>query len=127
MRTVLIIPMLIAAGAATADSRSDQTDLARALAGRVAGAPVKCLDPRLADGPQVVGTQTLLYRRGNGRLWVNTLPEPCPGLRFNAVPVVEMFGGEMCRNDRFTPVTPGSIPGAPCRLGGFTPWDKPKR
>jgi hypothetical protein len=127
MRFLLLIPLLMATGAATADSRSDRDALSRALAGRTAGAPVECIDQHLADGPQVIDPQTLIYRQGRGRLWVNTLPEACTGLRFNAVPIVQIFGGRMCRNDQFTPVAPGAIPGGTCRLGKFTPWDRPKR
>ncbi|WP_260597895.1 DUF6491 family protein [Sphingomonas endolithica] len=127
MRILLLAPIALLAVATGADSQSRPDELARATAGRIAGKPVSCVDPRLVDGPTVVGKQTLIYRQGRGRVWVNTLPEECLGLRFNAVPVVEMLNGEMCRNDSFTPVSPGAIPGGRCRLGSFTPYDRPKR
>jgi hypothetical protein len=127
MRTFVLIALLMAAGSATADSRREQDSLTRALAGRFAAAPVECIDQRVVDGPQVVDQKTLIYRQGRGRLWVNTLPEACRGLRFNAVPVVQIVSGRMCRNDLFTPVVPGSSAGDTCRLGSFTPWDRVKK
>ena len=127
MRPLLLLPLILIAGAATADSRSDRDALTRALAGRTAAPAVDCIDQRLVDGPQVIDQHTLIYRQGRGRLWVNTLPENCPGLRFNAIPVVQIVSGRMCRNDLFTPVTPGAIPGGTCRLGSFMPWDRTKR
>ena len=127
MRTFLLIALLMAAGSATADSRREQDSLTRALAGRSAAAPVECIDQLVVDGPQVVDQKTLIYRQGRGRLWVNALPEACPGLRFNAVPVVQIVSGRMCRNDLFTSVVPGSSAGGTCRLGSFTPWDRVKK
>ena len=40
--------------------------------------------------------------------------------------IVDVYGGQLCRNDRFRLVEPGlSIPSAYCRFSGFTPYDKP--
>ena len=122
MRALLLVALL--GGVATSDSK----DLDRALAGRVAGNPVQCLSTSRADSPQVFGDRVLLYRDG-GRLWRNDLPEACPGLDDDAIIVTEVYGGQLCRNDQFYTLQRGrsGIPGPRCRLGRFTPWDKPRR
>lgn len=41
--------------------------------------------------------------------------------------IVEMRGSQLCRNDQFRVLTPGtSIPSGYCRLGKFTPYTRPK-
>lgn len=107
---------------------SDSKDLDRALAGRIAGRPAKCLTNSRIDTPQVFSDRVLLYRDGS-RLWRNDLPDACPGLDDDAIVVTEIYGGQLCRNDQFYTIERGGIgiPGPRCRLGAFTPWDKPKR
>jgi hypothetical protein len=42
--------------------------------------------------------------------------------------IIDLYGSQMCENDRFRTVSPGtSIPGAFCRLGKFTPYDLPAK
>ena len=102
-----------------------QRDLAEALKGRVAGKPQDCLfSPASANGPQIVDSRTILYRDGK-RVWRNDLAADCPALDRYDILVVELHGSQICRNDLFRPVDPGSrIPGAYCRLGQFTPYVK---
>lgn len=121
MRALLIAAML---GALTgADSR----DLDRALAGRVAGAPVVCLSENVGSTPRVMNDRVLLYGSG-ARIWRNDLAAPCPGLDDDALIVSELYGGQVCRGDKFyTLRRPGlRIPGPRCVLGAFVPYDKPR-
>jgi hypothetical protein len=97
------------------------------LAGRVAGAPVDCisLSPGASNGPQIVDDHTILYRQSGKRTWRTGPVGHCPGLRPFSTMIVDVYGSQLCRNDRFRMVEPGlSIPGPYCRLDRFTPYDK---
>ncbi len=102
-----------------------QRDLGEALKGRVAGKPQSCLfSPSSVSGPQIVDSRTILYRDGK-RVWRNDLAADCPSLDQYDTLVVEMHGSQICKNDLFRPVDPGSrIPGSFCRFGEFTPYVK---
>lgn len=127
MRYMILSPAAVLAVMGSADSRPRQNELAYAVAGWTAGAEIRCIDPRRLQGPRVIDRQTLAYSEGRGRVWINRLPEECLGLRFDAVPVVQQINSKMCANDIVTPVSPGRIAGGNCRLGSFTPYDRPKR
>ena len=101
-----------------------QRALAEALEGRVAGKPQDCISSTGLGGPQVIDASTILYREG-GRIWRNDLPSSCPSLDRFSIIVAELHGSQICRNDLFRPVDPGSrIPGPHCRFGQFTPYVK---
>ena len=119
------IALTITACATAADTQKT-TDLDKALAGRVAGAPVECIDRSYSDGPQIIDNHTLVYRSGR-TVWRNDLESNCRSLRQSSILIIEAHGSQMCRNDLFRPTEPGSaVPGAICRLGKFTPYEKPK-
>ncbi|TGX55264.1 hypothetical protein E5A73_06510 [Sphingomonas gei] len=92
---------------------------------RIAGKPQNCLSsPSSVNGPQIVDSRTILYRDGK-RVWRNDLAADCPSLDRYDILVVELHGSQICKNDLFRPVDPGSrIPGAYCRFGEFTPYVK---
>lgn len=95
------------------------------LAGRVAGKPVQCIDPSMMDGPQITDAGAIIYRRGGKRLWVSTPIGRCPSLRPLSTLIVERYGSQLCRNDRFRVIDPPqSIPSSYCRFDTFVPWDK---
>lgn len=131
MRLAILAGMLTLAGCtANAEmqaSRAAQAkaDLDDALKGRVAGKPQNCIsNPQQSGGPQIIDEHTILYRDG-GRIWRNELASSCPSLDKYDILVVELHGSQLCRNDQFRPVDPGSrIPGAYCRFGDFTPYVK---
>ena len=125
---VTLAAMALSACTATqADHGADAaTDLAEALAERSAGAARRCISASLPGGPQIIG-DTLLYREGR-RLWVSRAVGGCPSLRGDPIPIIEVFGGLLCENDRFRTVQRGSIgiPGPYCRFGPFTPYTEAK-
>jgi hypothetical protein len=131
MRSGLIAGLLVLAGctgnAELQASRQAEAaeDLAEALEGRVAGKPQDCISsPQQTNGPQIIDQRTILYRDGR-RVWRNTLAAECPSLDKYDILIVELHGSQVCRNDLFRPVDPGSrIPGATCRFGQFTPYTK---
>jgi hypothetical protein len=95
------------------------------LAGRVAGAPQRCvlierdIGLRVADGDR----GTLLYGTGK-RIWANHL---APGCGFNQgdVLVVQTIGSDYCSGDLVRSFDPVSrIPGPGCRLSEFVPYTR---
>jgi hypothetical protein len=99
------------------------------LAGRVAGPPQRCINLSTTSGPAIEEDGRIIYRdRAGKRLWVTRSIGTCPSLRpFNTL-VVDLWGSQQCRNDRFRVVTPNiSIPSAYCRFDNFVPYDEVKR
>lgn len=132
MRQLLLTGMLALAGctadntlSASSQARAD-AELAEALEGRTAGEPANCIGTSgVTRGPQIIDRDTILYRDGK-RVWRNELEAACPRLAPYNTMVIELYGSQMCRNDRFRVVEPGSsIPGPYCRLGKFVPYEKP--
>lgn len=104
----------------------ERDDLAKALAGRVPGKPESCITLGSNDGPQIIDAHTILYRHSGKRVWRTGPIGACPSLRPLNTLVIEVWGGQLCKNDRFRVVTPGlSIPSGYCRFDSFTPYDKP--
>lgn len=128
---VMIGALALGCSAASADTQSKaqmraDRDLAKALDGRVAGKPQDCISSMGTNGPQIIDQRTILYRQG-GKVWRNDLPDSCPGLDDDDLLVIELWGSQMCRNDRFHANDRLSrIPGTSCRLGSFTPYVKVK-
>lgn len=122
----LALPLLLAACASVPNDASDgDRDFAQLTAGRTAGTPQRCIDSSQFNGPRIIDARRIAYHQ-SGREWVSDLPAACPGLRRDATLIVDVYGGQLCQNDRFRTVYPGqSIPGPYCRFGKFTPYDKP--
>ena len=128
MRIVLIPIAALGLFGAAAPAAPRQETVEHALAGRIAGKPVDCVDHSRLDGPQVIDNKTLIYRESGRRIWRNDLIGECPGLQPMDTLIVDIFGTQLCRNDHFRALTPGlRIPGPICRLGKFTPYDKPAK
>lgn len=132
MRIIALIPALVLAGCATAaGSTSDraQARLSEALAGMTAGEPRNCVPQDRLEGPDIIDNRTILYRESGRRIWRNDLPAECPVLRPDRILIVELYGGNMCRNDLFSVLdrNAASFPYGKCRLGAFTPYEKPRK
>lgn len=113
-----VTPQQLADRQARADA-----ELADALKGRVAGTPVNCIDASGTDGPQIIGDDTLLYRRGG--LVYRTTVKSCPSLSSRPTIVARIYGSQLCRQDYFTTVQNGtSIPSGACFYGDFTPYKR---
>ncbi len=132
MRIAITLGALLLAGCAQNAEYQAQRDaqarreLASTIGDRVAGKPQDCINPGMTDGPQIIDTRTLVYRQG-GRIYRNDLVSECPSLAPLSTVIVEMRGSQLCRNDQFRVLTPGtSIPSGYCRMGKFTPYTRPK-
>jgi hypothetical protein len=130
MRLAIMLGALALAGCtANAEMQASRQaeaarDLTKALEGRVAGKPQDCVSSQGINGPQIVDARTILYRDGR-RVWRNELAADCPSLDQYDTLIVELHGTQICKNDIFRPLDPGSrIPGAYCRFGQFTPYVK---
>lgn len=129
MRAAALAAAALLAGCAGEAARVEQVEargareFAAATRGRTAGEPSRCINPQQTGGPQIVAPDRLVYRDA-GTVWV-TRAEGCPFLDDNAIVVAEIFGGQLCRNDRFRTIQRSSsaaIPGPFCRYGDFTPY-----
>ena len=121
MRKMLLIGLAatLIAGAAVARDNDAQRDLARELAGHVPGKTSQCIDPKVASGPSVIGHDTLLYHQG-GTIWKANVIGPCPALDDDVTVITELWGGQLCKNDKFRVLEHGAtIPSAYCRMGSF--------
>ena len=97
--------MLLAAGATlvggpafAAERLSGEARLAKALEGRVAGAPVHCINPRLNSETKVIDKTAIVY--GSGRTIYVQRPDNASWLRGDDVLVTELHGsGQLCDVD----------------------------
>ncbi|UYY59989.1 hypothetical protein [Sphingomonas sp. S2-65] len=130
MRTAWMMGALALAGCtSSSEMRESQrteaaADLARELDGRIAGTPANCIANSTSTRPMVIDEHIVLYREG-GRIWRNDLAAACPRLTPYNTMIVEVQGGQLCRNDRFRVLEPGTtIPGPYCRFGQFVPYER---
>lgn len=121
MRAALALALALAVTAsASGRERRDP------LAGYVPGPPQRCITLSTQPyGPSVVDARTILYREGGRRVWRTGPVGACPALRSDSILIVEVFGGQLCENDRFRVAQPNDIiPSGYCRFTRFTPYTK---
>lgn len=95
------------------------------LAGRVAGKPAECISLSHNSSPTIIDRRTILYRESGRRVWRTGPIGECPALRPMNTLIIEVFGNQLCRNDRFRVLEPNAgIPSGVCRFDRFTPYDK---
>src|SRR6185295_19138781 len=107
---------------AKAQQRYDQL-----LAGKVAGKPVSCLPTYHQDDMVIIDEQTIAFRQGRARVYVNHMQGSCDNLGGGYALVTKQFGNaELCRgdigqvDDLQNHFTVGS-----CVFGDFVPYAKP--
>lgn len=122
---ILVAAVLAAAPAASADRTKDAAALARATAGRVAGAPVDCLDRRRSNDFQIAG-RNLIFRVSPRLTYVNQVS---PGCEIGAPRQALVFrspSSQLCRGDIAESVDPVAGAGlGSCALGQFVPYERP--
>jgi len=119
----LVFAIALAGCAAVGESGEEQ--LAREIAGRVAGEPRDCVPASTGHTLHAIDNQTIVYRTSD-TVWVNRLGGECSGLGPLSTLQVEAFSSQFCRGDRVRGVEPGqSIPGPYCPLGQFVPYRTP--
>jgi hypothetical protein len=135
MIRLALLSMLLAAPAIAGDTTQIEAahadaKLARLTAGRMAGAPVRCIRPEGAVQPETIDRQALAYRAG-GTLYVGPLVATgakaggCPWLREGRTAVTASLNGQLCRGDVVRIVETGMQLGR-CRFDDFTPYTNKK-
>lgn len=100
--------------------------LDKAIAGKVAGEKVSCINREPQANFTVISGNILLYRVNRRLVYRNDLIGTCNGLTRGDTMIVQTFGSQYCRGDLTTSadlvtgVTTGS-----CALGDFTPYRTP--
>jgi len=98
--------------------------LMKELNGKVAGAPINCINDFNATNTIRVSDNILLYRVSGRLVYQNNLRSACSGLaRDNDIIVSEQFGSQKCKGDiiRLVDRTSG-MTGGFCSLGDFVPY-----
>ena len=130
MRSAAILVMTAAASACAASAISEprtakaESKLARELAGKVAGAPVKCLPSHRTSDMTIIDDNTILFRDGRNLVYRNDPPGGCsPMGNAGYTLVTRSFTGQMCRGDFVQVVDLTSrITAGACSLGEFIPY-----
>lgn len=124
------IAMLLSACSTTAPqperSAEAEAQLTKALAGRVAGAPVKCIPTYRADDMDIIDDWTILFKDG-GTVYVQNPRGGCPGIANHRNVLVSrpMPSNQLCSGDiqhMFDPVS--KIGGGACVFSDFVPYTK---
>lgn len=101
--SVLLAGALLLSSAipAMADTRTDrgQARLAKALDGRVAGAPVSCIDQRSIRSSEIIDGSAIVYRMDNGKLFLNTPRSGARSLDRDQILVTDTHSSQLCSID----------------------------
>lgn len=119
----LPIALLLAACVAQQPQQSRQRPIE--LAGRVAGAPQKCVTIVPSEGLRISNDDRhILLYAGGKTLWVNDLGPSC-GFRANDILVMQPLNNRYCSGDVARSVDNLSrMPGPTCILGDFVPYTR---
>jgi hypothetical protein len=116
---------VLALGSAAAAERDPEAQLAKAVAGRTEGEPVRCIRLRDIRSTQVIDRTAIVYTVGS-TVYVNK-PAGAAFLRSDAVLVTDTHSSELCDIDTVklldsgTRMLLGSV-----GLSKFVPYTKPK-
>lgn len=84
-----------------------------------------CLSIVRIDHTEVPNNRTILFYMQGGKIWKNTLPYTCPGLRLGAFSYSPTpSGNEICENVQMIKAVES---GVVCGLGSFEPYTPPPK
>lgn len=109
-------------------SAKDQQRYDQLLAGKVAGPPVSCLPTYHQDDMVVIDEQTVAFRQGSNRVYVNHMQGGCSNLGGSYALVTKQFGSaQLCRGDigQVVDLTNHFTVGS-CVFGDFVPYTRPR-
>ena len=124
---LLLVPACAACASSTVSeprTAKAETQLARALAGKAAGAPVSCLPSHRTNDMTIIDDNTILFREGRNLVYRNDPRGGCsPMGRGGYTLVTRSSTGHMCRGDivRVVDLT-SKITAGSCSLGDFVPY-----
>ena len=124
----LLAAAAFAAAPALAQSGSEAPDaLQKALAGRVAGAPVDCIQLRSIRSSRIIDGRAILYEVGS-TLYVNTPRSGASDLDDDSILVTDTHSSQLCSIDTVNLVDRSSqFPRGFVILDKFVPWTKVKQ
>ena len=126
LKTLLLTAALIAAPALAAPRDDPDTQLRKALAGRVAGKPTDCISLTSTNSSQIIEGKAIIYRSGS-RLYVNEPRSGAESLDDDDILVTRVTGSQLCSIDTVDLVDRASrIQHGFVILGKFVPYTKPK-
>jgi hypothetical protein len=133
MRAAALILITAAAAACAASATNEprtakaETRLQNELAGKVAGAPLKCLPSYRSNDMTIIDDNTILFRDGRNRVYRQDPPGGCsPMGNAGYTLVFRPLSGQSCRGDivRVVDLTSRMTAGS-CSLGDFVPYEVP--
>ena len=123
---------IVLAACSTTASQPERTaeaeaQLTKALAGRVAGTPVKCIPTYRADDMDIIDDWTILFKDGR-TIYLQNPRGGCPGIgnHRNVLVSRPMPSSQLCGGDiqhLFDPTS--GIGGGACVFSDFVPYTKP--
>ena len=132
MRTLALLLIASALGSCTSEPpavsaaalASQQAKLAQLTAGKVAGQPQSCLPFYRSNDMVVVSEDTVAFKQGRSRVWVNHMQGACSNLdRGSNALVTRTSTTSLCRGDIATVIdTSTRIPVGSCEFGDFVPF-----
>ncbi|MDQ3246047.1 MAG: hypothetical protein M3Q52_03980 [Pseudomonadota bacterium] len=105
-----------------------EAELQKALIGKVAGAPLDCLQRSRTQDMIRIDGNTILFRDGRNRIYRNEINGVCDGLDRSSTALVTRNlggGGQLCRGDiaQVVDTSTGMTVGS-CSLGDFVPYTR---
>jgi hypothetical protein len=126
LKTLLLTAALVASPALAARDDPD-TQLQKALAGRVAGKPTDCISLPNAQSSQIIRGKAIIYRSG-GRLYVNEPQSGASSLRDDDILVTRVTGSQLCSIDSVNLIDRASqVQHGFVILGKFVPYSRPAK
>lgn len=134
MRAWMIVaaPIMLAACTGSYEPRpltdKQASELDKALAGKVPGEKMSCINREPATNLQVISNNVVLYRVSRKLVYKNELIGSCSGLASGDTLIVRSYSSQMCRGDFATTANlmTGMQTGA-CALGDFIPYRAPAK
>lgn len=96
---------------------------------RAVGTPVNCVSLRRINETDIVDSQTIDFKMAGGKVYRNTLPYSCPGLKLEDRFSYRTSIGQLCNVDMIRVLEDwggGLQEGASCGLGKFQQIEKVK-
>lgn len=99
-----------------------EAKLAEALVGRVAAAPLDCIDPRSVETVEIIDRTAILYRMPGGALYVNRPDAGASELEWDTTLTTRTVGARLCHHDTVSADRFGEK--GFVMLGRFVPYGK---
>lgn len=116
----------VAAGAAA--PRDGEAELAKAIEGRTAGAPVNCITLRNIRSSRIIDKTAIVYEMNNGVIYVNRPKSGASSLDWTDVMVTDTHSPQLCSIDIVKLYDTGiRMQTGFIGLGDFVPYPRPPK